>query len=77
MRIIMDEQFKKQSNNLRKARELEKNSDAIRIVREFQKKYRENIPAKENIYSRWRTNPSSVAEGTLRQKSYESGSLLT
>ena len=75
--MIMNEQFKKQTNNLRKARELEKNSDAIRIVREFQKKYRENMPVKENVYNQWQINPSSVAEGMLRQKNYGSGSLLT
>lgn len=73
----MNGQFKKQSNNLRKARELEKSSDAIRVVREFQKKHRENIPVKENIYNQWQINPSSAVEGMLKQKNYGSGSLLT
>lgn len=72
----MEKQFKKQTD-LKEIQELRKKSDAIRTVREFQKKYRENIPVKENIYNQWRTNPSSVAKVMLKQKNYGSGSLLT
>jgi len=65
----MEKEFKKQSD-LQQAQGLRKKSDAIRTVREFQKKYRENIPVKENVSGRWKANASSSARVVLKQKSY-------
>ena len=46
------------------------NSDAIKIVREFQKKYRETIPQKPQEAYKWNVNPPAVNEGSLTQKNY-------
>lgn len=45
-------------------------SDALRIVREFQREYRETIPHKPTERYEWTANPPSVTEGALKQKNY-------
>lgn len=48
--------------------------DALRIVREFQRKYRRTIQDKGDLNYTWEANPNSVGE--LKQKSYLEDSRL-
>ena len=43
-------------------------TDPLKIVKEFQEKYRRTIPKTHNIEYRWEANPGSVGE--LKQKNY-------
>lgn len=45
--------------------------EALRIVREFQKKYRSTIPDKTSLDYTWESNPNSV--GQLQQRSCSEG----
>ncbi len=42
--------------------------DALKVVREFQRKYRKTIPIKGNLDYAWEVNPNSA--GQLKQKNY-------
>ena len=69
----MNNDLNKSEVSVKEANERKHNSDAIRIVRDFQKQYRETIPHTQSEKYQWTVNPPSITEGTLRQQSYVQG----
>lgn len=51
-----------------KKKSLTQEQDALKIVREFQRKYRKTIPDKGHLDYTWEANPT--AAGQLKQKNY-------
>ncbi|GEM_PF-5056343 len=61
---------KSRKNDMTVAQSERNQSDALRIVREFQKQYRQTNSDGQSSKYQWTTNPGSATEGVLRQRNY-------
>ncbi len=65
----------KESVNIDEIQKTKMNSEALRIVREFQKQYRETIPHTDPTKYQWNIRQASTDEGVLKAQNYNQGSL--